>query len=263
MGTLTKRGSGVLTLTGANSYTGGTTISGGVLSVAAEANLGDVSSVLTLDGGVLRVTGTTFSQTARNIVFGASGGGFDIAAAGNSFTVTQSFSGTGSLSKAGAGTLLLTNAHSYTGTTTVSGGVLRAGQAGAFSSNSAFTVAAGATLDLAGFNQTITSLAGGGTVSLGAGRLATGSDNSSTTFSGSITGTGGLTKAGTGTFTLTGTSSYSGATTINAGKLVVNGSVANSVTTVNGGAGSVARARSPASSRMPVARSRPAIRSGR
>ncbi|CAN7585083.1 autotransporter domain-containing protein [Bosea sp. LjRoot237] len=235
-GTLTKRGSGVLTLTGTNTYTGGTTLAGGVLSVAAEANLGDVSGALTLNGGVLQVTGTTFSQTARNIVFGAAGGGFDIAAAGNTFTVTQSFSGTGSLSKAGAGTLLLTNTHSYAGTTTVLGGVLRAGRIGSFSSNSAFTVAAGATLDLAGFNQTITSLAGGGTVSLGAGRLATGSDNSSTTFSGSISGTGGLTKTGTGTFTLTGTSSYSGATTVNAGKLVVNGSVANSVTTVNGGA---------------------------
>ncbi|WP_126113660.1 autotransporter domain-containing protein [Bosea sp. Tri-49] len=236
VGTLTKRGSGVLTLTGTNSYTGGTTLAGGTVSIAADTNLGDVSGALTLNGGVLRVTGTALTQLARNIVFGAAGGGFDIAAAANTFTVTQSFSGTGSLSKAGSGTLLLTNTHSYSGATTVSGGTLRAGVAGAFSGASAFTVASGARLDLDGINQSIGSLAGGGTVTLGAGRLTTGSANSSTSFSGSITGTGGLTKTGTGTFTLTGTSSYSGATTVNAGKLVVNGSVANSVMTVNSGA---------------------------
>ncbi len=234
-GSVTKRGSGVLTLSGANSYTGGTTISGGTLSVASEANLGDVSGALTLNGGVLRVTGTTLTGLTRAIVFGASGGGFDIAAAGNTFTVTQSFSGTGSLSKAGAGTLVLTNTHSYTGTTTVSGGTLRAGRAGSFSSASAFTIADGATLDLAGFDQTISSFAGAGTIALGSATLTAGSDNASTSFSGSLTGTGGLTKAGTGTLTLTGTSSYSGGTKVQGGKLVVNGSIANSVVTLDAG----------------------------
>lgn len=234
-GSVTKRGSGVLTLSGSNSYTGGTTIAGGTLSVASEANLGDVSGALTLNGGVLQVTGTSFNQSARNIVFGASGGGFDIAAAGNTFTVTQSFSGAGSLSKAGAGTLVLTGTHSYTGTTTVSGGTLRAGKAGSFSSASAFTIADGATLDLAGFDQTISSFAGTGTIALGAGTLTTGSDNVSTSFSGALTGAGGLTKTGSGTLTLTGTSSYSGSTRVQAGKLVVNGSIANSVVTLDAG----------------------------
>jgi fibronectin-binding autotransporter adhesin len=235
-GSLTKRGGGTLILAATNSYSGGTTLEGGTISIASDGNLGDASGALTLNGGVLQVTGTGLTQLARDIVFGPKGGGFDIAAAANTFTVTQSFSGTGSLSKAGAGTLLLTNTHTYAGATTVSGGTLLAGRTGSFSPASAFTVAAGATLDLSGFSQSIGSLAGAGTVALGAGTLSTGSDNTSTTFSGVITGTGGLSKAGTGSLTLTGTSSYSGATTVQAGKLVVNGSLANSVVGIDAGA---------------------------
>jgi fibronectin-binding autotransporter adhesin len=236
-GSLRKVGTGTLTLTEENTYSGGTTIAGGAVSISKESNLGNVAGALTLNGGVLQVTGTTLTGLTRAIVFGAAGGGFDIAAAGNTFTVTQSFSGTGSLSKAGAGTLVLTNAHSYSGATTVSGGTLRAGQAGSFSANSAFTVGTGATLDLAGFDQTITSFAGAGTIALGSATLTAGSNNSSTSFSGSITGTGGLTKAGSGTLTLTGTNTYTGATKVSGGKLVVNGSLASTVTLEGGSLG--------------------------
>lgn len=234
-GSLTKRGAGTLTLSGANSYTGGTVLEGGAVSIASDNNLGDVSGALTLNGGVLQVTGTALTQLSRDIVFGAAGGGFDIAAAANGFTVTQSFSGPGGLAKAGAGSLLLAGTHGYSGATAVTGGTLLAGQAGSFSVNSAFTLSAGAKLDLGGFNQTIGSLAGAGTVSLGAGTLTAGGDGSSTSFAGSITGSGGLTKTGAGSFTLTGTNSYSGATTLAAGRLVVNGSAENSVVTVAGG----------------------------
>ncbi|MEB0141491.1 hypothetical protein QN363_21005, partial [Undibacterium sp. CCC2.1] len=70
------------------------------------------------------------------------------------------------------------------GATTVSNGSLVAGAVNAFGSNSAVTTAAGATLDLGGFNQAIGSLAGsGGTVSnngLTAVTMTTGSNNSST-----------------------------------------------------------------------------------
>jgi len=231
---LVKVGTGTLTLSGNNDYYGGTTIAGGAISISQENNLGATSGALTLNGGMLQVTGTTLTGLARSIIFGSKGGGFDIADAGNTFTVSQSFSGTGSFAKAGAGTLVLAGTHDYSGTTTVSGGVLQAGQAGSFSSNSAFTIGSGARLDLGGFDQTIRSFAGAGTISLGAGSLTAGSDNTSTTFSGSITGTGKLTKTGTGTLTLTGSNSYTGATKVEAGKLVVNGSLASSVTLVGG-----------------------------
>lgn len=233
-GALRKVGTGTLTLTQENSYLGGTTIAGGAISISKESNLGATSGALTLDGGVLQVTGTTLNGLLRDIVFGAAGGGFDIADAGNTFTVTQSFTGPGSLSKAGAGTLVLAGAQTYSGATTVTGGTLRAGLAGAFSPASAFTVSAGARLDLAGFNQSIASLAGAGTVTLGTAALSTGSDNSSTSFSGAITGSGGLTKTGSGTFTLSGTNSYTGPTTVTAGKLVVNGSLASTVALTGG-----------------------------
>lgn len=221
-GTLTKQGSGTLTLIGANTYTGTTFLNGGILSVEDDVNLGDLTSTLALDGGMLRVTGTSFTQSARPITFGANGGGFDIADAANTFTVSQSFSGSGGLSKAGAGTLLLTGSHSYSGQTTVSDGILRAGSAGAFSSNSAFAVAAGATLDLGGFDQTIGSLAGSGSVALGSSRLGVGASNASTSFSGILSGTGSLVKQGSGTLTLTGQNTYTGGTTIDGGTLIGN-----------------------------------------
>jgi len=229
-GSLRKVGTGTLTLTRGSTYAGGTTIAGGTISISKGDRLGDASGALTLDGGVLQVTDTILHELTRDIVLGANGGGFDIVEAANTFSVSQSFSGTGSLSKAGAGTLVLKGTNSYSGATTVSEGTLRAGQTGAFSSNSTFTVASGATLDLANFSQSIGSLAGAGTVTLGSGTLTAGANNSSTSFSGTISGTGGVTKTGTGTLTLTGANTYTGATKVSAGKLVINGSLASSVT---------------------------------
>jgi len=68
--------------------------------------------------------------------------------------------------KEGTGILTLTSTNTYSGSTAINKGTLRAGQANAFSSTSAHTVAAGATLDLAANNQTLPSLSNSGTVSL-------------------------------------------------------------------------------------------------
>src|SRR5207249_3527937 len=81
-------------------------------------------------------------------------------------------------------------------------------------------VALGATLDLNGFNATVGSLAGAGTVSLPSGptkTLTTGTDNTSTTFSGVLRGSANLAKVGRGTFTLTVPSIQGPVTAINAG----------------------------------------------
>jgi fibronectin-binding autotransporter adhesin len=128
----------------------------------------------------------------------------------------------------------LSGQSTYTGATAVNVGTLQAGAVNAFSPSSAFSVVSGAVLNLAGFNQTIGSLAGAGAVTLGSATLTTGNDNTSSTFSGVISGTGGLTKIGNGILTLTGSNASTGATTVNAGGLVVNGRVASNVT-VNGG----------------------------
>jgi outer membrane autotransporter protein len=184
-------------------------------------------------GGTLQFAGANIAS-ALPITLQSQGGTIDTN--GNNATLSGTISGPGSLTKIGAGILTLSGSSTYTGATNVNVGTLQAGAANAFSPFSAFTVATGATLGLNGFNQSIGSLAGAGSVTLGAATLTTGNDNTSTTFSGTMSGTGGLTKIGSGTLTLSGSSSYSGATAVNAGTLTVNGSIANSVVTVNSGA---------------------------
>ena len=81
----------------------------------------------------------------------------------------------------------------------------------------------GATLDLNGFNNSIGSLAGAGTVELGNGTLTTGGNNAASTFSGVINGTGGgITKIGSGTQTLSGDNTFGGNTTVSGGTLELN-----------------------------------------
>ncbi|MCJ2122822.1 S8 family peptidase, partial [Methylobacterium sp. J-077] len=109
-GSLIKTGGGTLTLTGTNSYSGGTTVAGGTLSVWRDASLGAAAAPLTFDGGILQVTGTGFTATPRPITWANGGGGLDIADPANSFTLSQALSGPGGLAKLGVGTLALSGA---------------------------------------------------------------------------------------------------------------------------------------------------------
>jgi outer membrane autotransporter protein len=216
-GAFAQIGPGTTILTAANTYSGGTAINSGVLAVAADPNLGAASGGLSFGGGTLQfLSGFT---TNRAVTLNAGGGTFDTN--GNSPTLGGTISGSGAFTKIGSGTLTLSGSSSYLGGTSVNAGTLQAGAANAFAPGSAFTVASGATLNLAGFNQTIGSLAGAGSVTLGSATLITGNDNTSTTFSGTISGTGGLTKIGSGVLTLSGTNTYSGGTTLAAGTLRV------------------------------------------
>ena len=183
-------------------------------------------------GGTLLIAGANVSSSLP-ISLQSQGGIVDTN--GNNATLSGAISGPGGLSKIGAGTLTLSGQSTYTGATAVNVGTLQAGAVNAFSPSSAFSVASGAVLNLAGFNQTIGSLAGAGAVTLGAATLTTGNDNTSTTFSGVMSGSGGLAKIGNGILTLTGANTFTGGTTVNGGGLVVNGSLASGVT-VNGGA---------------------------
>ncbi|WP_192871723.1 beta strand repeat-containing protein, partial [Variovorax sp. JS1663] len=214
---ITKNGAGTLILSGVNTYSGGTIVKGGTLSISSDENLGAASSGLTLDGGTLRNTaGFMFT---RAITVGSAGGGFQTDVDQIS---TGAISGEGGVTKTGTGTLTLWGDNTYTGATTVNAGTLRAGRfANAFGKGSAVTVNSGATLDLDSRSQTIGSLAGSGNVSLGTGTLTSGENNTSTTFSGRFSGFGGgLNKIGTGTLTLSGdNSAYTGLTTVTAGTL--------------------------------------------
>ncbi|MFV3378775.1 autotransporter-associated beta strand repeat-containing protein, partial [Pseudomonas sp. NY11226] len=128
---LAKTGAGNLVLTRANTYSGGTWIRDGVLSVGADDNLGAAGATVTLDGGTLSVTGSGFSATPRTIALGASGGSFDIAQAGHRFVVANALTGPGSLVKRGVGTLVLNGAHGHTGGTSIEAGTLVVARNGA------------------------------------------------------------------------------------------------------------------------------------
>jgi autotransporter-associated beta strand protein len=126
--TLTKNGSGTLTLSTVNTFTGKTTVNGGTLSITTGSNLGNapgsfVADQLTLNGGSLQVTATGSVNANRGTTLGASGGTLDIPS-GIIFTNTPVITGAGSLTKINSGTLTLSLANTHLGGTVVSNGTL-------------------------------------------------------------------------------------------------------------------------------------------
>ncbi|ENP4437358.1 autotransporter-associated beta strand repeat-containing protein, partial [Salmonella enterica] len=223
-GQVVKSGDETLTLSGANSYTGGTTISGGTLvATNVEAlgtgditdnatlelnaggdftnNIGGTGSVeksgdktLTLSGTNTYRGGTLISGgtlVASNVEALGSGDVTDNATlemnTGGDFA--NNIGGTGSVVKSGDKTLTLSGANSYTGGTTISGGTLVASNVEALGTGN---VTDNATLE-----------------------LNTGGD-----FDNAISGSGQVVKSGDGALTLSGANSYSGATTISGGTLI-------------------------------------------
>ena len=102
---LVKTGTGTLTLSGANTYTGGTTISAGTLQVG---NGGTSGSIV----GNVADNGTLAFNRSDAVSFGGV------------------ISGSGALQQNGTGTSILTAANTYTGGTTISAGTLRIGNGG-------------------------------------------------------------------------------------------------------------------------------------
>ncbi|MGM9516548.1 DUF4347 domain-containing protein, partial [Roseateles sp. DB2] len=203
--------------TGTNTYTGTSTLSGGVVEVNNGSNLG--SGALTLSSTTLQINGSGVTLSQNINLSGSS-----TISNTNGVGLSGILAGSGSLAKAGVGTLTLSGTNTNTGAITVSAGTLALSGGAAVANSTAVTVASGATLAL-NASETIASLAGSGAVSLGANTLTT-SGNASTTFSGAINGTGGLTKQGSGTLSLSGTNTYTGSTTLSAGALTLSGGAA-------------------------------------
>jgi T5SS/PEP-CTERM-associated repeat protein/autotransporter-associated beta strand protein len=227
---------GTTVLTAANSYSGGTTINGGVLRIAGAGTLGYALAGMTMvAGGTLDLGGTTQTQDGGIVLCGgaivngtlsSSFVGFDL----QSGTVSAALAGPVALVKSGTGTVTLSGINTYTGATKVNGGTLAAtadNNLGAASGGLTFN---GGTLQfLSGFtsNRTVKLNAGGGSFD---------TDGNHTVLSGVVSGAGTLTKAGPGTLILTANDSHTGATVVNGGILSVNGSIASSsLTTVNAG----------------------------
>jgi len=239
-GSLVKSSTGTNTLSGANSYAGGTTISGGTL-VASHANaLGDAAGAVTVStNGVLRVN-ANMTRTGTVTVNGGelgSDNGSTLTNNGGGFVLTGSYASTGGVVLAGSGGLTVSSPDArlwtqatYSGATTVTSGQLNICGSGGISTNSAVSIASGATVNLTSFlaptniNRTIAGLTGAGTLHSGGGGTVTVNKASGTdTFSGVISGGTGLIKAGAGTLVLAGTNTYSGATLVSGGALALHG----------------------------------------
>lgn len=203
-GGIDKTDIGTLVLNGDNTYSGGTTVSGGVLNVSADNNLGVHDTALTLNGGTLQY-GKGF-DTDRQVVLGEYGGGIDTN--GNTATLSTALTGSGKLTKVGKGTLTLTADSNATGGTTIDGGVLQLGNGGT----------TGAVI---------------GDIEDNTG-LAVNRSNT-LTLDGNISGKGEVQQIGSGTTVLTGDNSYSGMTRVTSGTLQAGGTQTlseNSVHTV-------------------------------
>lgn len=135
LGSLAKSGAGTLEITTAQTYSGGTTVNAGVLTLTGTGTLG--SGSVTLNGG---------SITGANTISGSS-------YAVNAGAISAILGGTGALTKGTAGTVTLSGANTYSGTTTVNAGKLKIGDGGTAGNigSGAVTVASGATLE---FNRT-------------------------------------------------------------------------------------------------------------
>jgi fibronectin-binding autotransporter adhesin len=158
---LTKTGAGTLTLTGANTYSGGTTINAGLVEFSAAHNFGTAN--VTLNGGGLRwASGTTTDISTRLDPLGTGGATFDTN--GNHVAFATALSGSGSLTKSGSGTLTLTGANTYTGLTSVNAGKLFVNGSLA---NTAVTVASGATLGGSGRIDGLTTIQSGAHLAAG------------------------------------------------------------------------------------------------
>lgn len=275
---LTKTGNGTLTLSNPNTYSGGTINSGGAIVCNDSESLG--SGTLTCSGGqwVTLGSGVTY---AHDIIMNAGGGNFSglvrtaagsATIEGGTITINGNPGSGGHLAAEGGSTLFVKAPITYTpatgsfiwrnGTGVFSGGgsyasmnvtgtiILGANNGLATNATVQLGVSGNATLDLAGFNQ---SLAG---IAKGASAATIGNSSSSTDAMLTTTGTssfggviqdsvnGGSMKTlltvSSGSLTLSGASTYSGATTVNGGTLTLanatGSATGSSAVTVKSGA---------------------------
>src|SRR5690606_27022314 len=131
---------GTLVLNGANTYTGGTAIQGGIVQVSNNSNLGAAGGGVTLDDGTLRTTASFTIDRATELQ--GLGGTFETLA-GTELNYASTITGAGSLTKTGLGTLNINAQSNYSGATTVNEGILAAGGENYLSGASDFEVAAG------------------------------------------------------------------------------------------------------------------------
>jgi fibronectin-binding autotransporter adhesin len=229
---------GVLTLTGNNTYTGPTKISGGTLRINNEVRIGadpgsfDPDHLLFTNGGTLEAYGTfTIDDSNRGVTLGNGGGVIQVDPT-YTLTVAEPITGDGSLTKTGTGTLVLTTGNDYTGSTTILEGTVQINSASCLGADITGPDAGHLTLNAQAPSSAVLHVtgnanitdpdrglmidAGGGTIDVDGGYKMTVTGNAS--------GTGPLTKSGSGELSIAGaTGDYSGLCVVEAGTLRLNG----------------------------------------
>ncbi|MHA3775160.1 beta strand repeat-containing protein [Verrucomicrobiota bacterium sgz303538] len=164
---------GMVTLTGANTFSGGTVIKSGRLNINGINALGGANyGGLQIDGGTLQYAATTAAGTdlsvGRGITLFAGGGTIDTN--GNAVSFASGLTGAGSLIKTGAGTLTLSAASTYSGSTIINGGALRvAAISGSATGTGPVIVNSGGTLTGSGTLGGVVTVNAGGILDPGTG----------------------------------------------------------------------------------------------
>ncbi|CAN5198166.1 hypothetical protein BH11PLA2_BH11PLA2_37550 [soil metagenome] len=260
----TKSGAGTLILASGTAYTGGAVAiqAGTLIAQSPSALPGFVTpGQITLSAGAALVAGFggagQFTQTDVTTLLGnvafVSGSqfGLDVATGTSTYSSVIALpSGVGFV-KTGNGILVVGNANTYTGATTISGGQLSAGNFGLGGFNSSVGASSAAAANLVfnngalllysgptgTTNRSFTLNAGTGTASGGGFNIPTGVI---LTLTGASTGGGIFYKAGAGTLLLTGANLSTGGITINGGTVQIGaggsvGSVSNTGAIINNG----------------------------
>jgi fibronectin-binding autotransporter adhesin len=260
-----------VTLNGANTFTGGLTLSSGSLILGNNAALGGVGNVLTITGGALDVTAarTTTNNNAQNwngdFTFAGSNtlnlgtgavtmnGNRTVTVNANSLTVGGAIGDGGNayrLTKAGAGTLVLSASNAFTGGVTLSTGTLAINNNRALGSGT-FTLQGGTIVNTSGSAVSVANavsingdfsypmstgateivINGPATLGSAAGTVRTIDASATSAGAGGLVFTGGISdgttatsirKIGGGQLQLNGSSSFTGGVALDAGTLMVN-----------------------------------------